>query len=964
LTLGFTASFRDMMLILFLMLLLFASNAEAQYTVTVNTNGRIVAPITPAQFAAANGLGGGTNGGVQVAAGNNITTTTNGNVVTVNSTASGSALWFDPLLFYTNTQSQISSTTIATNGEVPLITQGAGVTIGQNIVNGRTNYTFNIAGSAAGSTFIPVTAGTQVYSSAGFTNMNAATAGLQEGTGDAWDGTNWYHAYNPNYIEGRYGSPNGPLIASNYSPFSTSSYNVSCGLYYTNNLLYWCVTMWTNGTENASSNAVIVLSVSNLVVQSVHPLGQQPLTIQHFVPMDATHAVACYFGSPETGTSVYPAGKALLFYTIGSYTTGTAWNVASTLILNQYLDMEGLAFDNTGTLYSMGQATYPNTNAFLVEDPSSTTFEQLLGSPLQVNIINLSSGAMNSIAWCWPTNSEIVNNGHIQGSCMFVSNNYSQIGIVMQGATENTNYFVQFSLAAGTNYIQATGSGLLSAPTMIATYLFATAGDLLSMNWLQALYLTAKNGLYCNTMWNTNGIILLPNTTGPGAANQTWIVNQSGLLWENVPTGDYFEWFVNNIAVFSISGALVNAVIPINDNYGFTNTSAGAGIGPTGVITGSGGGITGLNASQLSSGTVPYAALPGNLGPLSTNNAAALTNLNASALASGFVPLVVLTNIVYYVTNGAANGQYFGWNGGINWSVPPEATLTSSNSSVTILRSTSPGGYTNWDLAATGVVPAQLVTNSGVLPITNIVGGVTNIQNLTGTNWLISVNTTNFWTTNSSGCESNGVWVFAMTNGYLYGNGSQLTGVSGTGVALQGGQASNTILYLPTLTNPVVSGTIGQNITPPGNGQVFYTGPTNAVSSNYGYMSWVSSNLITSSTGSYCIASNPLPYIPSAGTNVIYIIHWKSIACSSGSTFVFGANEGGPNGVWNTLVVTNNGTTCFTSYSNTCTMSGFHVAVAWAEYANTTGISIYMTPQYGTTTLWETIGDIEWMHNP
>ena len=91
----------------------------------------------------------------------------------------------------------------------------------------------------------------------------------------------------------------------------------------------------------------------------------------------------------------------------------------------------------------------------------------------------------------------------------------------------------------------------------------------------------------------------------------------------------------------SLHGYMGNAIY-CNSNAVYTpETITGLdGANITGTVTattfsGSGGSLTSLNASQLSSGTVPDARLPN---PLPTISGANLTNLNASQLSSGTIP--------------------------------------------------------------------------------------------------------------------------------------------------------------------------------------------------------------------------------------------------------------------------------------------------------------------------------------
>jgi hypothetical protein len=115
-----------------------------------------------------------------------------------------------------------------------------------------------------------------------------------------------------------------------------------------------------------------------------------------------------------------------------------------------------------------------------------------------------------------------------------------------------------------------------------------------------------------------------------------------------------------------------------------TNVISGIGITnafiTNSVFAGNGGGLTNLNATQLSSGTIPLAQLPAamvtntetgvTLGGTFNGNGANVTNLNASNLASGTIPLarlpgLNLTNVSGALPSGLAyavgGNQTGGW---------------------------------------------------------------------------------------------------------------------------------------------------------------------------------------------------------------------------------------------------------------------------------------------------------------
>jgi hypothetical protein len=105
-------------------------------------------------------------------------------------------------------------------------------------------------------------------------------------------------------------------------------------------------------------------------------------------------------------------------------------------------------------------------------------------------------------------------------------------------------------------------------------------------------------------------------------------------------------WQPAGVPASQVTGTLPAADLPANVVTNGENgvTLSGA---LSGTISGNGNGLTNLNASQLTSGTLPSAALAGTYGNAVTfsnsansftGNGGGLTNLNASQLASGTVP--------------------------------------------------------------------------------------------------------------------------------------------------------------------------------------------------------------------------------------------------------------------------------------------------------------------------------------
>jgi hypothetical protein len=130
---------------------------------------------------------------------------------------------------------------------------------------------------------------------------------------------------------------------------------------------------------------------------------------------------------------------------------------------------------------------------------------------------------------------------------------------------------------------------------------------------------------------------------------------------------------LNFVGSAGASPALTALGLPSNPLVLVTNNSTGLTL--SGTFSGSGNGLTGLNASQLTSGTIPLAQLSSavvtnnatglTLGGIFSGNGSGLTGLNASQLTSGTMPLAQLSSVV--VTNNATGltlGGTFSGNGG------------------------------------------------------------------------------------------------------------------------------------------------------------------------------------------------------------------------------------------------------------------------------------------------------------
>ena len=189
------------------------------------------------------------------------------------------------------------------------------------------------------------------------------------------------------------------------------------------------------------------------------------------------------------------------------------------------------------------------------------------------------------------------------------------------------------SLAAGEN-LTLTPSGqtltLALNPTNLAGVFSGDGSGLTNLN------VPALNPY--TALLNTNQTFSGSNTfagvlTATNATNLlvgTFLGDGAGLTNLNVPAPSPYTALLNTNQTFTATNTFVGVVVATNTTNQITGT-----------FTGSGSGLTGLSASQLSSGTVPLAQLPG---AVVTNNAtgiilsgsfsgngAGLTNLNVPA---------------------------------------------------------------------------------------------------------------------------------------------------------------------------------------------------------------------------------------------------------------------------------------------------------------------------------------------
>ena len=303
--------------------------------------------------------------------------------------------------------------------------------------------------------------------------------------------------------------------------------------------------------------------------------------------------------------------------------------------------------------------------------------------------------------------------------------------------------------------------------------------------------------------------------------------------------------------------------------------------------------------------------LPGGLSGLITNNGIALTNLNAASL-TGYVPLAALTNLEYWITNGASPNSIFSYSGGaVGWlNTNYYTTWVNAQNYVT---SAVTNGLTAWNvltngaangttlLWATGTQTWGVMTNlTAALPLT-ISGGVISLPaNLVTLNTNNAVNLTNLAATSLTGtvASANLGTGTANAGSALLGNstwGVMTNLLASTGLSIASGSIS-VVSYLTEWLN--IPSTITNNFQPT-NATLTAIGSQTPTPLNLsGGTNLQSTNLftvLTLITNSYNVtAANSI--IKSYGTNCIVTNTVTGVLIS-----LFNENYNG------TLVMTNHG---------------------------------------------------------
>ena len=293
---------------------------------------------------------------------------------------------------------------------------------------------------------------------------------------------------------------------------------------------------------------------------------------------------------------------------------------------------------------------------------------------------------------------------------------------------------IDFSLSQGfiTSLIQLTDSGTLSIASTGPIQIGASntvAIQIVSNNFVGINTAIPSQNLHVQGNLRLTGG-LYDSTNSPGTANQLLISTGSGIAWTSV----------NVTGILTASGGIANRVSKFLDedtlgNSNITDSGTqivlGSASSVSGILTsfgyfGPGTNITNLNASNLTSGTVPSSVVSGSysgitsvgtLTQLITSGFATasgffgpgtfVTNLNASNLASGTVPSAVVTGTYPGITSVGSLSQLI---------VTGFSTINNIRISGSLYDSTFSPGTANQLLISTGSgIAWTSITASGII---------------------------------------------------------------------------------------------------------------------------------------------------------------------------------------------------------------------------------------------------------
>jgi hypothetical protein len=464
-----------------------------------------------------------------------------------------------------------SANAVAPGATIPLSALPSAV-----VTNGSTNVSLNgtfagnltllgslnVNGPISGPLIIPSANSNAVYNSASFTNIEGEPNNEVTGVQCDPSGKLWYACYNSStngvVFEVRTNSINGAVVKSNYTA-PLSLFNVAGGMSYYNGYLYICV---GNGFDPGLSNYVVIFDTNANFIGS-NWLGQEPRFVQQVQPLADGTALACYFGT-------YGATNLFFYNTTTWQTNGNVIQFQTPLTNYGAEDVTGFAIDSANYIHVLQNGIGGGLG--YVPEPQWGWRPPYFVST-RVNSSGIGALELVGYPTFFPAGT-----GVIQGNPFFASNNFNILYVPYQGNTDvNTNFVSGYQLAGSTNQTQITSAG--------ASIPYLAAGQ----------------------FWDHGALTVGNNLIGPQAE---FCVGSGGTTFDIYGTPE-------GASVFNVNPS-TGQIIAGAGNWAWQFLFAGQYYGYSGFFT-NGLGATPLDASQLTSGTVPLARLPGNVSYLNAN---------------------------------------------------------------------------------------------------------------------------------------------------------------------------------------------------------------------------------------------------------------------------------------------------------------------------------------------------------
>jgi trimeric autotransporter adhesin len=309
------------------------------------------------------------------------------------------------------------------------------------------------------------------------------------------------------------------------------------------------------------------------------------------------------------------------------------------------------------------------------------------------------------------------------------SSNWLQIGVRTNGSTGAFALLTPLQQILPTPYaLYASNAAVAGTADSANAVAAANVSGTLALGQLPSALLTdSETGVTLSGTFSGNGANLTALNANNLSSGTVPLAQLSGITSNQLATATWQQATNLNGGNAALASNVVSGIGITNafiTNATLTNSS----------FAGNGGGLTNLNASQLSSGVIPLTQLPGavvtnndttsvNLTGTFSGNGANLTSLNADNLSSGTVPLAQLSGITSNQLAAATWQQATNVNGG-NAALASNVVsgIDITNAFITnavITNSTIAGngqGLTNLDAAElnSGVIPASRLPASVV----------------------------------------------------------------------------------------------------------------------------------------------------------------------------------------------------------------------------------------------------------